>query len=67
MTAQIFHIAPEPVLLKRAHELQAEQGKAIAKIDWNARAALKQSEKGNHSAARRFIRHILATTTGAQS
>lgn len=64
MSAQIHYLAPETSLLKRAHELQAEQNRALAKVLWNAQAALKHLEKGNTAAARRFVRHIVATTEG---
>lgn len=61
MSAQIIRL---PCTHKMIEQAKSQKLRTIEKIDWNARAALEMSEKGNHSAARRFIRHILATTTG---
>lgn len=60
----VVRLPTTATMLARAHELHEDQGRAIAKIDWNARAAMKQLANGNLAAARRFVRHILATTTG---
>lgn len=64
MSAQIIRLPCTHKMIERATS-QSEKLRTIEKIDWNARAAFDQLKKGNVAAARRFIRHILATTTGA--
>ncbi len=57
MSAQIIPIADEATLLKRAHHLQSEQGRAISLAWEHIQRSKRHRAAGQHDAADRYLRH----------
>lgn len=65
MSATVIRLPCTHKMIERANTNRVneiERMEVLQKVLWNAQAALKQLEKGNTAAARRFVRHIVATT-----